>query len=368
MARSPEGWALVRSGRPQNKTWFVRFTHGGYRIKRSTGETEVGRAKEAAARIYAAFVSGREEVAGPRPKASAEPLDVLLAHWLTDLESSLDETTVDQYAMYARRFIPFFRRLERITKSTAADYSRARLREVRRKTLLKELSALRGFLAWCVEKNLLPEGPLIESPSRKSVGQPDPKGRFKRGHVDLCEAEVEAILAALPRQSRRGLVARAFFRVLWETGLRPGTVAALRAPDDYRKGSSVLVVRDEADKNRFGRQLPLTDKAREALDQVCPDIGLLFGAHRLRETLRAAAHRAQLPDGKAERITSYDFRHARLTFMASATPDLVGIAYLAGHRRVSTTALYVHGNEKAAAEVLASLSAPSLPRGRSETP
>jgi integrase len=355
MARTAEGWALVRSGRPENKIWFVRFTHRGYRVKRSTGEAEIGRAKEAAARIYADVLCGRQDETGTRSSASVEPLDVLFAHWLVCLESALDETTVDQYGMYARRFITFFRTLDRISKSSAADYARARLREVRRKTVLKELSALRGFLAWCVEKGLLRGLPLIVSPTRNSVGRPDPRGRFKGDHVDLCEAEIEAVIAALPQRSRRGHAARAFFRVLWETGLRPSTVAALRAPEDYRKGNSFLMIRDEIDKNRFGRKLPLSPAAREALDQVCPDVGLLFGAHRLRETLRAAARRANLADDKAERVTNYDFRHARLTFMASTTPDLAGIAYLAGHRHVSTTALYVHGRLKAAENVLASI-------------
>jgi len=39
--------------------------------------------------------------------------------------------------------------------------------------------------------------------------------------------------------------------------------------------------------------------------------------------------------------------------MASTTTDLVGMAYLAGHKDVATTAKYVHANKKAAERVIA---------------
>ena len=46
------------------------------------------------------------------------------------------------------------------------------------------------------------------------------------------------------------------------------------------------------------------------------------------------------------RFTAYDRRHARLTQLAESY-DLTGAAYLAGHKRVSTTALYVRANRSA---------------------
>ena len=46
------------------------------------------------------------------------------------------------------------------------------------------------------------------------------------------------------------------------------------------------------------------------------------------------------------RFTAYDRRHARLTQLAESY-DLTGAAYLAGHMRVSTTALYVRANRSA---------------------
>ena len=355
MARRPEGWRLIRSGRPGCKVWLVRFTHDGERIKRSTGETDVGKAKEAAARIYAEVVSGlrpsgREELA-PAPEA----LDVLVAEWLVAQEAILHESTVRQYEMYFHsRFLDFFKTLGDITTARANDYTRGRLRVVRRKSVLKELSALRGFLAWAKEQGHLLDLPTIESPPRKAVGRPDPKKRYKAGRVELSRAEVEQIIAQVPERSRGGFPAKAFFTVLWETGLRPGTVARLRAPDDYKVGALKLKVRAEADKARYDRTIPLSAGARAALDEVCPELGLLFGERDLRCTLRKAARDAELDDDKADRITPYDIRHARLTYLASRTTNLTGLAFLAGHRQVPTPARNVHGHYAAAEEVLVS--------------
>jgi hypothetical protein len=60
------------------------------------------------------------------------------------------------------------------------------------------------------------------------------------------------------------------------------------------------------DKNRFGREVPLSEAARAALDQVCPDVGLLFGSHDYRRLLREAAKAAGIdesaPRGSATTI------------------------------------------------------------------
>ncbi len=121
-------------------------------------------------------------------------------------------------------------------------------------------------------------------------------------------------------------------------------------------------MRDEADKVRYGRHVPLSAQARTALDEVCPEVGLLFPERDLSSTLRAAARRAGLDEEKVERLSNYDFRHARLTYLASRTTNLTGLAFLAGHRQVTTTAKYVHGRFDAAEDVLAAAAGDGEPR------
>ena len=145
---------------------------------------------------------------------------------------------------------------------------------------------------------------------------------------------------------------RDWYVVAWETALRPRTLAKLSAPDDYRRGATTLIIRDEADKSRFGRELPLSEAARAALDRVCPKEGLLFGDHDRRMLLRRAAKAAGIDEYRVERISDYDFRHSRLTHLGQHSDNLAGVMYLAGHKQPATTARYLRPQKDAAAEVL----------------
>ena len=360
MSRRNEGWKVSRDAR--TGLYTLRFRHAGRRYHLSTGTADSDEAALNAAQLYAETVSGRRRSEDTSsPTVARRPLDGLGAEWLAQAGATLDETTSSQYGMYVERhWKPFFATLDRLTAPAIEDYKAQRLRQVRRGTLKKELSALRGFLRWCVERGLLAEAPDVASPPPKATGTPDTRKRHKLKPVEITEDEARAVIAHLPEwydgpRATKPYPVRARFEVAWETGLRPATLEALRAPEDYRKGGAVLVIRDEADKARFGREVPLTDGARAALDRVCPDEGPIFGHHDYRDTLRKAARAADLPAEKAEHLSPYDFRHGRLTHLAEVAPNLPGIAYLAGHKHVSTTDRYVRRTRRAAEQVLASL-------------
>ena len=112
----------------------------------------------------------------------------------------------------------------------------------------------------------------------------------------------------------------------------------------------MLVITDDIDKVRFGRELPLTDVARVALESACAGNGPIFGDRNYRDQLKKAAARV-LPPEKAKTFTGYDLRHARATQWAE-TGNLVGVAYLLGHKQVTTTNKYARPNWAAAKRVL----------------
>ena len=91
-------------------------------------------------------------------------------------------------------------------------------------------------------------------------------------------------------------------------------MAELRAPDDYAVGRETLLIRDEADKARFGRDFPLTDDARAALDRVCPASGLLFGDHDVRIEMRRAAVKVGIDPARVTHLT----RRAAIATLAAA--------------------------------------------------
>ena len=90
---------------------------------------------------------------------------------------------------------------------------------------------------------------------------------------------------------------------MWETSLRKRTLERLTSPGDFTPGVVVLLIRDEADKNRFGRELPITDRAKGG-PRVLSDEGLIFGAHDLRYCLHKAARLAGLEEERAAREQS----------------------------------------------------------------
>ena len=121
------------------------------------------------------------------------------------------------------------------------------------------------------------------------------------------------VIAALPEWSSSKKVdpfpIKARFQFAYETGLRPSTLDALSVPEHYRKGSPTLTLTDEADKNRWGRELPLSPAARRALDRVCPEEGLIFGSHDYRPAFTKATDKALPKHLRGGRVNTAHFRY-----------------------------------------------------------
>ena len=357
MGRAAEGWRVV-PGRHEDDNLYVRFRHAGKRPYLSTGTRDPVQAAERAATIYAEVVSGRR-----RPEAtlrSSTPLDELVASYLEHVEATggTDRFSM-QYQHMNVHVLPFFRSLAEIgSEASWADFEARRRRQgIGTGTIAKELSTLRSFAKWCRQRRVLEAVPEYRAPKITSDFSP----------LCLEAAQVDRILAALPVKATTGRHAgkhvRARFVFAWETALRPGTIERLRV-DDYDRAQKRLRVRDSIDKARFGRDLPLSERARRALEAVAPSSGLIFGRARFRDSLKAAALAARLPKDIAERVTPYTFRHSRITHLASVTTDLRGLAYLAGHKDLTTTSHYVHGNVAAGERVLAAAAASGKRSGR----
>jgi integrase len=287
-------------------------------------------------------------------------LDELVRDWIDDIQ--LDPETADLYRLHwATHLIPFFGQAQAITPLTISAYCRARLKRVKRVTLQKERSTLRGFLAWCQELGHLSVAIDLPPLPKRATGTAWHQPR-RGAATELSQEEVAMLLAALPawstpRGGRNAFPVRARFVVAYETALRPATLDALSCPEHWTRGAKSLRIPDEIDKARFGRELPLTDTAQAALESVGRR-GLIFGAHDYRHQLGKAALQV-LGAARGAKFTAYDLRHARLTHLAEGG-NLPGVAYIAGHKRVTTTALYVRPGLRAAKRTLALAEPPSI--------
>lgn len=358
MAGRAQGWKLRRDKR--TGLFLVRFRNPttGRRIQRSTGTADPVEAAAAAAKIYNDEIEGRSQRMRARTLTivtNVDPLDVLAAQWLAAVDSSLDPQTIETYGGYVRaHWMPAFRTLARLTEEACREYIRDRLRHVQAETVRKECSALRGFVAWLLEEKILRAPVVVPPVPASAVGVRTP-GRSKAVRYDYTAEEMERTLAKLPERSRRGHPARAYYTVMWETGLRRETLRELSEPENYYPGRPTLRVLLAGDKNRMERELPLTPAARAALDSACTGGGKLFTCRDLVATLRKAARAAGIDEARAAALSNHDFRHARITHWTEHSTNLPGIQYLAGHKHATTTARYVKASQRAASQVLDSI-------------
>lgn len=373
MGRHAEGPRLYRD--PRSGLHYVRFTHKKKRYFLPTGETDRGRAEEKKSEIYAETIAGRRRVV--RGPLITTPIESILGEWLEAIEVELEPESYTMAKCYAAKFTEFFVTLGHATdEGMIGDYRRSRLREVKRVTLLKELSALRQFFAWCKEQGHIGEVPHVESPAKNVSGTPDAKRRHKAKATKITEDEARAIIEHLPEYSRRARRGRIrhrvqdLFIVAWETGLRPATVGRLRTPEHYRVGSVDLFIPKEIDKSRFERPVPLTARAREALDRSAKVTGPIFGRHDYRVALATAVELAakakRISVDRAKTISIYDFRHGRTTDLVSNTTNLAAVAYLVGHKHVSTTSKYVEASKESAAKMLREIDAAAGGKARTK--
>jgi len=343
MAGKTQSWKLHRD--PESGVYRVRFRVDGKRYHRSTGKTDRAEAQSAAARLVRRVTEGD---LGQGSVSADLPLPELIGSWLAGVGAAVSPDTLRTWELYAgTHFIPHFRTTEGLcSERRLREYMRLRLGVVKARTVQKELSALRSLFAWMAERGLLQEAPAVPKVPRRATGTAHPSGRRKR--LVLSPEEMDAIVAALPERTRDGQPCRAYFAVIRETGLRPGTLQRLRAPDDYRSGAAFLKIRAEADKARYEREVPLTERARAALDEVCPSEGLIFPKFAWRYPLRAAG----LEPDRASKVKPYDFRHSVATELTERSGNLLGVGYLLGHRHATTTNQYVHARRRAAESVL----------------
>lgn len=265
--------------------------------------------------------------------------------WRKAIASLYDETTVRTLAIYAAGWERFFGRdLNTVDAPALARYMARRLGEVTRNTVKKELWGLSNFLRWCHETGAIANVPAFPKLPKRATGVRT--GRQRAKAVELSRDDVARLLGALSDRARDR------YAFMAETGLRPKTIDLLSVPEHYEPGAGVLNITAEIDKNRYARTVPLSPGARALLEKVAPKSGAIFGGLRHIKDFKAAVAACALPKETAP----YDLRHGLATHALRASgANLEGVAYLLGHKQVTTTNRYVHASQGAASDVLAAM-------------
>jgi len=351
MGRPSKGWTIRwRKNRPAE----IRFTHEGRPYNLGLGTRDRVEAPRKAAEVYAQIVNG-----GAAPVGRIQVTESMLTakaggEWIARSIGRLREKTRETYEGYVVQLARHFETLDDFSEQTIDRYVSLRLSTVQRQTLKHELSAARTLLrfahgeGWIRSMPTFPplpqrhKGTIYQVPRRVSADEYSPE-------------EIEAILALLPEWSRARngepkFPVRARFVVGYDQALRPELLSRLSVPAHWAPGRPYIWMSKDVDKSGKGRRKRLTERALATLEAVAPQDGLIFGDHDYRCHIKAAA-RAVLDEWRASRFCGQHFRSARLTHLAEFG-NLPGVQDIAGHERISTTALYVRSSERAGAEVI----------------
>ena len=350
MGRPAKGWILrwhgpdgIHKQPGPGRIAHVRFTAHGKQREPSTGERDPERAAARAREIYSEEIRRAPRRRAGRSGDSASATEA--ARWLKEQASVLGVRTRQAYLQsWSYPLSAVFPTPSHVTAASVEKFIEQRLKEVKRTSLLLDMSALRGLVRWLYGDAVADALPRVPD---RAQGTPARKPKPPLGPIS--PDDMARIIAEI-----RDTETRAWFRVLYDTSLRPATVRQIDVPRHWRKGAESLFVTADIDKAFAERWLPLTAEAIAALTEMAPESGRIFpGAQKHSHALRSAAVRVLGERGRS--ITPRDFRRAALTHMAELTSNLAGIQHMAGHKRASTTARYVKPSERAAREVLGAI-------------
>jgi integrase/recombinase XerC len=218
-----------------------------------------------------------------------------------------------------------------------------------KKSILRNLSALRSFYKYAIREKLVSESPLedIESPKRE-----------KKLPVSITYEQVEHLLTQPDLDNYLGFRDRVIMELFYSSGLRLSELTGLNKRDFDRTGMYLNIF----GKGKKQRQAPITENAtkwliqylehpsREEKDQQA--IFLNKWGTRLNPRSVDRNFAAYLKQsGLSERITPHTIRHTIATHWLEKGMDLKTIQLLLGHTSLATTTIYTHVSTKLKKEV-----------------
>lgn len=357
MGRVSQGWRIVR----RRGVYGIRWTNEPGKLPKrpevSLGTTDSVEAARLAPYVYAEHVSAtskKGELGHANHLVSATTrLKELIADWLEAIQIQLGRGTDKTYIIYGNHWLKHMKVLGDLRPAKMDEYQTARLKVVLRDTLDLELAALRRFCKWLVVREYIravPEFPVIP---KQVLGTKYHKRRRAKPTEVLTPEQMDAVIASMPEWSQRRVRGKHFpikarFEVARETGLRPITIDGLVGRDLTVSG---LSIRDENDKNRWGRVVPLTPRARAAFDSVLPEDldEPIFGEHEWPTIFYRHALQVLGPE-LADKMAPYDLKHGLITEMFDLGIAETGIQFLTGTK--SAIRRYSHPTRRAAEEAI----------------
>ena len=221
----------------------------------------------------------------------------------------------------------------KITHARLDRYVAARLPDVKRVTIHRELSYITAILNWAVSRRLIHRSP--------AAGYKPPK-RDDDIILPPTQAEVAALLAASDGHLVRALVTSYF------TGIRPGRELFRITWPDIDLAARTIMIRSARKGGPTSRQVPVHPQlyhllqAWDAQDKGKPGHLIHYQGGPVK-SIKTAFKQAKTTAKITRRLRPYDFRHAFASKILAAGGDLKSVSEMLGHSRPDTTVrVYQH--------------------------
>ncbi|MGH9867227.1 MAG: tyrosine recombinase XerC [Candidatus Polarisedimenticolia bacterium] len=226
-----------------------------------------------------------------------------------------------------------------VVRGFLADLS---LREKKRSTIARKVSALRSFFDW-----MRRDGVVDDNPARDVL---TPRQEHKLPRF-LDEGDVARLMDSVPADTPAGLRDRALLELLYATGMRVGELAGLTVHDLHPSDNEMRVM----GKGRRERWVYFGARARAALDawlssrsrgEVPSRCEALFvnarGGPLTDRSVRRIVHKRVREAALGRSISPHGLRHSFATHLLNHGADLRAIQELLGHASLKTTQRYTH--------------------------
>ena len=240
--------------------------------------------------------------------------------------------TINNYVFHVAQFAKHFKKSpDLLGPAEVRGYQVFLLREKKTalSTMNQRIAALRFFYKETLGQDWVIDG--LRYPRRP-----------KRLPTVLSQEEVYRLFAAV-----RNLKHRTALMTLYSTGIRVSELTRLQVSDIDSKRMVIRVHQGKGKKDRYVPLLPSLLTALRVYWKKYRPRGALFPSQLTRCSLTTSAIMKVCADARrrakvSKRVTPHTFRHSFATHLLEAGTDLRTIQVLLGHRRLGTTALYLH--------------------------
>jgi len=283
--------------------------------------------------------------------ASKNPVDELIDKFLNYLlvEKGLSPNTIESYSRDLQKFVLYLEKnnisdLNQVTALEVIDFLLAlKSKGLASKTTGRNLSALRTFFKFLLQRNYLSVDPTLNIDS--------PKIQLRLPSI-LSIAEVESLLCQPDVKTTRGLRDRAMLELLYATGVRVSELINIKLNNlnleigyliAYGKGSKERIIPIGESAKKYLKEYLIKVRPKYMKEITNPFLFLNPSGKKFTRTgfwkiIKRYARKA----GINKPLSPHTLRHSFATHLLERGADLRSVQVMLGHVDISTTQIYTH--------------------------